>query len=97
MLAADGLNHRVELLKEKRAVARFHRGGPSRDCPCVTQLRHEIPGRYGMADVIVPERLSGCPDDLRTRFQTPARQRNVGGDDNVMGLEFGRHGCVVDA
>ena len=86
MLAQDGLDHLIELLKEPRSVPLLDRRWSARYLSRAAQVRQQVSSRKDVPDVGLREGPSGRTEDPRPLLQAPTRQRKVGGDHDVAGL-----------
>ena len=88
LLAPDGLNRLLELLQEPRAIALLERRRAACPLSGLTQVRQQLACRKGVTDVVLRKRPAARAHDSSASFETAARKRNVGSDDDVVGLDL---------
>lgn len=78
------MDHLVELLQKKRAVALAERRRALGDFTHVAKLREQLPRCQRRADVFFREWLSGRAENTGTLSYASACKRDVGGDDDII-------------
>src|SRR5882762_4907196 len=78
--AADGL---IERRQERRSVARRERSGTAGHIAGRTQIGHQIANRQRHPDRLFGKRLAVRRDHLGARFDAAARERDIGGNDDI--------------
>src|SRR6185437_7448652 len=78
--AADGL---IERRQKSRAVARGERSGAAGHFAGRAQIGHQVANRQRHADRLLRERLAVRRNHLAACLYAPARQRDIGGNDDI--------------
>ena len=96
MVAANLLNGLVEVLQKTGSVTLLHRRRATGDLSAAPEFRQEVASRKSVADIVLGESSAGWTDRVCSRTDAAARERNVVGDDDVLGLYMLRDPVISD-